>query len=85
MEPKTIVIAERCKFYKRNQKEGETIASYIAEIRRLARKCEFKDYLNTALRDQLVCGLYVPCCSPTKDFSRNGVVLGSCHPNGTGV
>ena len=58
MEPKTIVIAERYKFYKRNQKEGETIASYIAELRRLARKCEFKDYLNTALRDQLVCGLY---------------------------
>ena len=58
MEPKAIVIAERYKFYKRNQKEGETIASYIAELCRLARKCEFKDYLNTALRDQLVCGLY---------------------------
>ena len=58
MEPKTIVIAESYMFYKRNQKDGETIASYIVELRRLARKCEFKDYLNTALRDQVVCGLY---------------------------
>ena len=58
MEPKTIVIAKRYKFYRRNQKEEETIASCIAELRRLARKCEFKDYLNTVLRDQLLCGLY---------------------------
>ena len=56
-EPRKIVIAERFKFYKRQQKEGESIANYLAELRRLAKDCEFADSLNTALRDQLVCGL----------------------------
>ena len=57
-EPKTIVVAERFRFYKRVQKEGENVASYLAELRRLSNKCDFCDYLNTAPRDQFVCGLY---------------------------
>jgi hypothetical protein len=57
-EPKKIVIAERFKFYKRQQREGESIANYLAELRRLAKDCEFGDGLTTALRDQLVCGLH---------------------------
>ena len=56
-EPRKIVIAERFKFYKRQQKEGESSANYLAELRRLAKDCEFADSLNTAVRDQLVCGL----------------------------
>ena len=57
-EPKTIVIAERFRFYKRVQKEGENVASYLAELGRLSKKCDFHDYLNTATRDQFVCRLY---------------------------
>ena len=30
---------------------------YLSELRRLAKDCEFGEYLQTALRDQLVCGL----------------------------
>ena len=56
-EPTTIVIAERYYFHRRNQAEGESIAEYIAELRRLSIKCEFGDYLEQALRDRLVCGL----------------------------
>ena len=56
-EPRKIANAERFKFYKRQQKEGESIANYVAELRRLAKDCEFADSLNTVLRDQLVCGL----------------------------
>ena len=33
------------------------MAEYLAELRRLATHCEFKDYLSEALRDRLVCGL----------------------------
>ena len=29
----------------------------MAELRKLAKTCNFRDYLDTALRDQLVCGL----------------------------
>ena len=56
-EPKKIVIAERFRFYKRPQKERESIAVYLAELRRLAKYCDFGDYLSTAIRDHLVCGL----------------------------
>ena len=52
-----VVIAERFRFYKRHQRDSESIAVYLAELRRLAKDCDFKEYLPTALRDQLVCGL----------------------------
>ena len=56
-EPKPLVIAERFHFHRRNQAMGESIADYIAELRRLSTHCEFGDYLDQALRDRLVCGL----------------------------
>ena len=39
------------------QLKGESIADFMAELRRLAKTCNFGDYLNTAIRDQFVCGL----------------------------
>lgn len=57
LSPKPLVIPERFKFYRRYQKEGESVAAYSAELRRLATHCEFGDFLNDALRDRLVCGL----------------------------
>ncbi len=56
-QPKKIVIAERFHFHRRNQAAGETIADYVAELRRLSTHCEFEGYLEDALRDRLVCGL----------------------------
>jgi len=57
LKPKPLVIAERFKFHRRNQHEGETVAQYLAELRRLTQHCDFKDYLQEALRDRFVCGL----------------------------
>ena len=56
-EPKPVVIAERFHFHRRSQAVGESTADYLAELRRLSAHCEFKDYLDEALRDRLVCGL----------------------------
>ena len=56
-EPKPLVIAERFYFYNHNQKPTESVAEYVAELRRFAAHCEFGDSLNDALRDCLVCGL----------------------------
>lgn len=56
-EPKSLVIVERFHFHKREQAAGETIAEYIAELRRLAAKCAFAGHLDEALRDRFVCGL----------------------------
>ncbi|ETW98371.1 MAG: hypothetical protein ETSY2_42925 [Candidatus Entotheonella gemina] len=57
-EPKPSIIAERFKFHRRNQTSGESIAAYIAELRRLSVRCGFpRDYLDDTLRDRFVCGL----------------------------
>jgi len=56
-KPKPILIAERFRFYKRQQKQDETVAEYILVLKTLASTCEFGQILNDALRDQFVCGL----------------------------
>ena len=56
-EPKPSIIAERFKFHKRSQNPGESIATYIAELRCLAARCSFpRDYLDNTLR-YFACGL----------------------------
>ena len=57
MSPKPLEIGERFRFYKRNQRERESILSYVTELRKLATHCNFGGNLNEALRDRLVCGL----------------------------
>jgi hypothetical protein len=56
-QPKSNIMFERFKFYKRDQKESESIADFIKALKQLAKNCEFKDFLKEALRDRLVCGL----------------------------
>ena len=55
--PQTIEIAERFKFFKCYQKKEENAAEFMAELRQLAKTCNFGNYLDTAIRDQFVCGL----------------------------
>ena len=57
LNPKPLVIAERYKFHQRVQKEGESVAQYLASLRKLAEKCEFGEFRDQALRDKLVCGM----------------------------
>ena len=57
LSPKPLIIAERFKFHRRNQGENESVAQYLAELRKLSEKCEFAEYPEQALRDRLVCGL----------------------------
>jgi len=57
LSPKPLEIAERFRFHKRDQHDNESVAEYVAELRRLADTCNFGAYLNNALRDRLVCGL----------------------------
>ncbi len=55
-KPKPILIAERCRFHRRYQKEGETLTEYIVDLKILASTCKFGQFLD-ALRDQFVCGM----------------------------
>ena len=45
--PKPLVIAERYRFHKRDQLPGESIATYVAELRRFARHCNFGTNLDS--------------------------------------
>ena len=55
--PQTIEIAERYKFFKCTQWDQEHTTEFIAALRWQAKTCNFRQYLDTALRDQFVCGL----------------------------
>ena len=57
LSPKPLEIAERFRFHKRNQREGESIQDYVVEIRKLSEHCNFGAVLLQSLRDRLVCGL----------------------------
>ncbi|XP_071491519.1 uncharacterized protein [Diadema antillarum] len=56
-EPKPSVIVQRFKFNTRVQKERESLAEYLAELKRLADYCEFGSMLKEMPRDRMVCGV----------------------------
>jgi len=56
-EPKSLVIAERFVFNRRQQETDESVADYVAALRKLSIHCDFGTFLNDALRDRFVCGL----------------------------
>ena len=56
-DPEPIVIAERFQYYQRTQGSGESVSEYLANLRKLAARCQFGTFLSEALRDRLVCGL----------------------------
>ena len=58
-QPKTIKITEQFKVFKRNQLENKSVAKFMAELRTLAKTCNFDAYLESTIRDQFVCGLQV--------------------------
>ena len=55
--PQGNVIMERHKFNIRNQKDGELIQSYVADLRILARTCEYGTMKDEFIRDKIVCGI----------------------------
>lgn len=54
--PRPSVIMQRFRFNTRFQQPGESIAMYLAELRKLAEYCEYGTTLSEMLRDRLVCG-----------------------------
>ena len=55
--PKPSPIVKRFEFTARRQGEDESIAMYIAELRRIAEYCDYGAVLSDMLRDRLVCGV----------------------------
>ena len=56
-DPKLSIIVQRYQFYTREPTGTETIATYVAALRKLAEHCSYGDKLNEMIRDWLVCGV----------------------------
>ena len=50
-------IVERFKFHSRFRRQGESVATYVSELRSLAKFCNFGASLEEMLRDRIVCGI----------------------------
>eukprot|EP00731_Ephydatia_muelleri_P020855 Em0013g582a len=57
LAPKPLLIAERYRFHKRDQKEGETVREYVACLQKMTEHCSFGPSLADTLRDRLVTGM----------------------------
>ena len=55
--PKATVIAERYRLHQRQQKAGESVITYMATLRCLAKDCNYGAFFEEALRDKFVCRL----------------------------
>ena len=55
--PQPPEVMQRFRFNSRSRKEGESVAAYVAELRRLAEFCNFETTLDKMLRDRLVWGI----------------------------
>lgn len=56
-EPESLKIFEVCKFQKMMQEDSETIADFVAKLRQQATKCDYEEYQDNAIRNQLVLGV----------------------------
>lgn len=54
--PRPSKFLQRFKFNRRNQLPNESLAEYLAELRKLSEHCEFND-LEEMLLDRLICGM----------------------------
>ena len=56
-EPKASIIVRRFQFNSRTRSLDESVADYVAGLRRLAEHCGFNGMLEEMLRDRVVCGI----------------------------
>ena len=75
-QPTPSPIVERYNFFTRVQQSGETIHDFVAQLRKIAKHCQFGDTLNDMLRDRIVCGCqdkklqYKLLADPTLTFEK---------------
>lgn len=61
-EPKPLLVAEKFRFNRCNQKASQPVAQYVAELKQCAANCEFSANLDTSLRDRFVSGIRNEAC-----------------------
>ena len=61
-EPKPLLVAERFRFNRCNQKANQSVALYVAELKQCAANCDFGASLDSSLRDRFVSGIRNEAC-----------------------
>ena len=70
-EPDKSEIVARFRFHSCFRNDGETVANFLARLRKLAKDCSFApNVLNEMLRDRLVCGIRNELLQPCFSVSR---------------
>ena len=69
-------IAELYKFHQRVQKEGESVVCYFALLHKLAEHYNFKEFLDQALHDKLVCGTWNEATQKNSSSWQRRVIIG---------
>ncbi|XP_055622989.1 uncharacterized protein K02A2.6-like [Toxorhynchites rutilus septentrionalis] len=57
-KPEVNKVSERYRFHQADQKAGQSVTEYVVELKALAEKCYYGDFLTEALRDRFVFGIY---------------------------
>jgi len=86
-KPTPKAIAERFRFMSRKQTSDESVAQYLAELRKLASRCKFATDLDMRLRDQFVFWSR-KCSNAEKTFHKTRWCLPcrcGCHRLSTGI
>ena len=64
---------ENFNFNTRFHKQGESTATYVSELRFIAKNCNYGNTLETKLRDRIVCGvndqIIQPCLLAVKELT----------------
>lgn len=55
--PKPLVIVKGFHFQKSHQEDEQSVAQFVAVLKRLSEHCEFDAHLEDVLRDRFACGL----------------------------
>ena len=61
LQPTPSETVQRYKFHSRTRRQGESVAAYVSELKKLSEHCNFGATLEEMLRDRLVCGIADEC------------------------
>ena len=78
-EPQPVIIAERFHFHRRQQGVNESVADYVAELRRLATTCEFNEYLEQLGAEGSIGVWATPRAYPEETVNRVQVNFGQSY------
>ena len=54
---KPTATVQRCVFNDRAWRQGDSVAEFVVELKKISEFCDFGDHLDEMMRDRIVCGI----------------------------